>query len=366
MSHITKTHNRFISFVGLITIAVFGIVSTLGSGGGGGDGDGGGVEPVTYTGLSDQALITSDDQGVNALLFGEIAFLGVTASTVIEPIAMVQSAPLAETRNASMITIARALHDVVTDVQVNSTLSSLPVGWEETIPRTPGICGGFVSGYLDVNETAPYPVSGYILFEDYCLGPTPDPADGITLDGQVDFTGTCDAGTFDADTQTCNLTDYVLTFTTFNARGLGVSETMTGTMATVITLTGYETTLNLLLRDDTANKTYKFTDYIITVDENTPPGFDSVRVSGDVYHPDYGYVVVSTLTPAQFDTGSLDTPPRSGVVLLTGADGILGGPTTARFTFIDQNSFTAAVDDDGDGTPDVTWSCDWDGNCATI
>jgi hypothetical protein len=361
MSHIHKTHNRFISFVGLITIAVFGIVSTLGSGGGGGDGDGGGVEPVTYTGLSTLALIDRD----NALPLGEVAFLGVTAGTAITPVANVQSAPLAETRSASIITITRALHDAVNDIQVNSALSSLPVGWVETIPRTPGICGGFISGSLEVDESTEE-VSGYILFEDYCEGFTTDPADGITMDGRVTFTGTCDSATFNNPPENCDLTDYIMTFTTFNVRGFGESETMTGTIASNITPTGFEATLNLLLREDNANVTYKFENYVITVTVDSPAGYDPVVVSGNVYHPAYGYVIVSTPTPVLFYTDMLDSPPLSGVVLLTGANGTAGGPTTARFTFVDVNSFTAAVDENGDGVTFVTWSCDWDGNCSMI
>jgi hypothetical protein len=360
MSHIHKTHNRFISFVGLITIAVFGIVSTLGSGGGGGDGDGGGVEPVTYgTGLTTQALITRD----NALPLGEVAFLGVTASTTVS-VASVQSAPLAETRNASVITITRVLHDTLKDIAVNSTLSPLPVGWVETIPSTPGICGGTISGSLDVNE-ATETFSGSIVFNDYCEGLTTDPATGLTMDGTVTFTGTCDTATFNPATQTCNITEYIMTFTTFNARGFGESETMTGTLAAVITSTGYESTLNLLLRDDNANVTFKFEDYIINVTVDSPTGYDAVVVSGNVYHPAYGYVVVSTPTPALFYTDSLDSPPLSGVVLLTGANGTVG-PTTATFTFFNTvpATFTAAVDETGNSTPDVTWNCDWDGNCT--
>ena len=349
MSYPHKTHNRLISYFGLVTIAVFGIITTLGSGGGD---DGGGVAPVTYTGETALAVITSD----NALLFGELAFLGVTAGTDISAVA-VQSAPQDETRSASIITIARILHSVMTDIDVNSALSSLPVGWIETI-NEPGLCGGSVSGSEEVDEVT-MTFTGNLVFSGYCIF-------DIYLNGTIEISGTCDPTTFDPTFQYCEPISYTMTFTTFNTRGYGESETITGTLASVITPTGYQSTLNLLLRDDNANKTYQFENYVITVTEDSPTiGFDTVVVTGNVYHPDYGFVVVTTPTPVEFYSGALDSPPLTGVVLLTGANGTVG-PTTATFTFIDATSFTAAVDEDGDTVTDVTWSCDWDGNCSII
>jgi len=345
MSYLRKTQKRLISFLGLITIAIFGIMSTLGTGGGGGD-DGGGVAPVTYTGLTTQAVITSD----NALLFGELAFLGLTAGSNITPLA-VQSAPLTETRNASVITIARILHSVMTDININSALNSIPVGWVETQPPIPGDCGGTASGSIDVNEST-RTFSGYFVFDKWCNY-------GITMDGTVDVSGTCDASTFDPLTQTCDIIDYTMTFNTLNTSGYGVSETMDGIVASVITPTGYVSTVNLLLRDDNTNKTYQFENYVITVTEDSPSfGYDTVAVTGNVYHPDYGFVVISTPTPVQFYSDALDSPPLSGVVLLTGEDGTVG-PTTATFTFTDFDNYTLEVDTNGDGIPDVILNCTW-------
>jgi hypothetical protein len=351
MSRLHKTHKRLISFLGLITIAVFGIISTLGTGGGGGDD--GGVPPVTYTGLTTPAAVTSD----NALLLGELAFMGVSAGTAITPIA-VQSLPLDESRSVSVITIVRILHVAVNEVDVNSALSSIPIGWEETPSPLPGECGGTLSGSTNVNEST-LTFVGNLVFDNWCNY-------GITMDGTVDFSGTCDADTFDPVSQYCEIIDYTMTFNTLNTSGYGVSETMDGTVASVTTSTGYVSTVNLLLRDDSTNKTYMYENYVITVTEDSPTiGYDTVVVTGNVYHPDYGFVVVTTPTPVQFYSDMLDSPPLSGVVLLTGADGTVG-PTTAMFTFTGLNTFTVEADTDGDGGIDVTWSCDWDGNCSII
>jgi hypothetical protein len=356
MSRKHKTNNRLIRYLGLVTIAIFGIISTLGSGGGGGDGD----TPVTYTGLTTQALITA----ANAKPLGEATFLGARVGTSIF-VANVQSAPQDETRNASVIAIVRALHTVVNTIDATSNLDNIPIGWVETLSLS-GNCGGMVSGTLNVNE-ATETFTSSLDFHDYCLTPTGDPADGLTMDGDVDFDGTCDPATFDVTTQWCDFIDYTMTFTHLNSKAYGKSQTMKGTIATAITSTGYDTTVDsLLLRDDNANVTFKFENYLIQVTENSPTfGTDSMEVSGNAYHPDYGYVVVSTTTPAQF-TSDFMSPPESGVILLEGAVGTGGGPTTASFTFTGTNTFTITVDTDGDGTTNDTWSCTWDPDTCVI
>lgn len=353
MSHISNTHKRLIRFFGLTLIAVFGILSTLGTGGGGGDG--GGVAPVTYTGLTTQAVITSD----NALLFGELAFMGLAVSTSVDIVPAAQTTSQEEDRSSSIITFVRILHSVMNDIHINSTLNSLPIGWIETI-NEPGLCGGNVSGSADFNEST-LEFAGNLVFNDYCFY-------DIYMDGAVAISGTCDPATFNPDptVQYCEPVTISMTFTTLNTRGYGESETMTGTLSQITTAGGYQTTLNLLLRDDNINKTYWFEDYVISVTQNSPAlGYDTVDVTDHVYHPDYGFVVVSTPTPVQFYSGMLDSPPLTGVALLTGAIPTgAADATTATFRFIDFNSFEVDLDIDGVAGTDVTLSCTWDAGCS--
>lgn len=349
MSRMHKMHNRLISYLGLVTIALFGIISILGTGGGGGGGNG--VKPVIYTGLTTHALITV----TNAKPLGEAAFLGAVGGSSVS-VASVQSAPQDETRNTSVVSIVRALHTAVKEIGVTTVLDSFPVGWIETISVS-GNCGGTLSGSLEVNEATETFTSSFV-FDNYCLTPTGNAADGITMHGNAGLDGVCDPATFNITTQSCDFIDYTMTFTNLNSRGYGESQTMNGTLSSAITLTGYETTLNMDLRDDNPDVTFRFDNYLIQVSEDSPmPGIDSIVVSGDAYHPDYGYAVVSTITPAQLPSGSLG-PPESGELLLTGADGTVG-PTTATFTFTGFNTFTIAIDTDGDGTTDETRSCTW-------
>ena len=342
MLRIFKIQNRRINILALIVIVAFGIISTLGTNGGNGDG---GVEPVRYTGLETLALITSD----NAKLFGEVAFIGLTAGSFISVDAG-QVVQQDQFRSMSVVNIIRLLHTSLNNINSGIDLSASVIGWIETYPSEPGLCGGSVSGSMDVNEST-REFSGNILFSNWCNY-------GFTMNGNVEFSGTCDADTFDPTNQICDMIDYIMTFNTFTASEMGVSIAMTGTLDTTITTTGYETITNLLVRDDNASKTFKFENYVTTVTVHSPSiGYDTVEVTGNVYHPDYGFVVVSTLTPVQFMHDSLDSAPLAGVVLLTGETGAVG-PTTATFTFSD-GIYQIAVDTDGDENTDVTWSCSW-------
>jgi len=360
MSHTHKTNSRVIRSLGLLTTVIFGVITILGSGGGS-DGGSTAVTPVTYTGIKDQALITA----TNAQALGEVAYMGATVGTSIT-VASVQPTQQGETRSASVVSIVRTLHAVMNSIDVSSATGSIPAGWTETLLQ-PGNCTGApgtVSGSLVVNENpAPDPdrgtFTGNLVFADYCLSPTGDPADGLTMDGPVAFNGTCDAATFDPATQTCDIISYTMTFTNLNTRGFGESQTISGTLTSAITASGYDTTVNMLLRDDNANVTFKFENYLIAVTENSPIGYDSIEVSGKAYHPSYGYVDVSTLTPVQVTTGSVGQP-ELGVIQLTGA--IPAGavlPTTATFTFYAGDFYDLDIDTNGDGAVDVSLTCSW-------
>ena len=340
----SKPHSLYrltVRYFGLVMLVMFATMSILGTGGGNGEQA---RAPVVYTGLTTQAQITLD----NALTLGEVAFLGVSAGTSITVIGA-DIDHQAEIHTTSIITIARVLHSVMSDIDVNSTFNSIPVGWVTNV-NLEGTCDGTVSGSEEINETTET-FTGRLVFNDFCIL-------NIYMDGTITYNGTCDPVTFNIGTQTCDPIEYTMNFTTFNTRGYGESETITGTIATTITSSNsYETTLNLLVRDDNANLTYKYENYVIAVTEDSPtPGTDTVVVTGKVYHPNHGYVDVTTPTAAQFSNG-LDNPPELGVMVLTGADGG-SGPTTATFTF-GLNTFTLQVDTDGDGTPEYSYSCDW-------
>ena len=65
MLHMQKIHNRLFRYVGLLTIAAFGILSTLGSGGGGDDGGGGTTDTVGLLPLYNYEIQGVSDDGTS-------------------------------------------------------------------------------------------------------------------------------------------------------------------------------------------------------------------------------------------------------------------------------------------------------------
>ena len=95
------------------------------------------------------------------------------------------------------------------------------------------------------------------------------------------------------------------------------------------------------IRDDNLGSTYQLADFEFTVEENYD--YLSLEMSGRFYHPDYGYVVLST--PLAIETGLYDAAPNAGVLLLTGRDS-----TAARLTVLSSDYYQVEMDLDGNGS----------------
>ena len=74
-----------------------------------------------------------------------------------------------------------------------------------------------------------------------------------------------------------------------------------------------------------------------------------IEIAGTFYHPDFGYVTLSTPEPMVLHDG--DEWPESGTLIVTGASG-----SKAKLTANDHLTCTVDVDGDGDGT--YEWDSD--------
>ena len=88
-------------------------------------------------------------------------------------------------------------------------------------------------------------------------------------------------------------------------------------------------------------------DYSITIDEFA--GYVEIEMVGAFYHPDFGYVTLSTPEPLVLHDG--DEWPESGTLIVKGAN-----DSKAKLTAIDHLICTVEVDRDGDGT--YEWDSD--------
>lgn len=117
-------------------------------------------------------------------------------------------------------------------------------------------------------------------------------------------------------------------------------------------------TMNMAIRDN--NKT----DYVCKVENfqvalTEGVGSSDLDISGRFYEPDYGYVVMETISVLSINDN--DLYPNSGVVTFTGELGTASGPTMARLTAISESQCQVEADTNGDKTYDydsgpIPWS----------
>jgi hypothetical protein len=107
----------------------------------------------------------------------------------------------------------------------------------------------------------------------------------------------------------------------------------------------------------TGGEVFRLENFAVTIDASTAPA--SIILAGRAYHPDHGFVTISTSSPVQI---SLSTGiPQSGELLLTG-----DGGSTATVTFDSVSMFTIEVDSDGDTLIDTTLTCEWATEDCTV
>lgn len=327
MSHIHKTRNSFLRYLGLTVIVVFGVISTLGTGGGGGDGGDGGL---TYKGNTDPAIITVN----NAPTLVANVLFGGTSTTDI-PIAASTSAP--SSRSAGAIVAAGYLRTIIKHsldgFYENNLIGSDIVA--HFMVDEPIFCdsgSGHISGQIN-DSTA----TGTLTFiYNNCM------LDGVTYDGsgtfRVDY---FDFGYMFPTDITMNFTRMTMSSAEFNTdlSGSFRMETMFGTNTVRMTL-------DYVSKDNLTEKMYKFEDFMITsvFDDINFPATMSTTFTGSparVYDSIHGYVDVDTTSPLIHSSVDLPYPDSDGVMLFYGA-----GSTSIRLTVMSASHVQLELDID--------------------
>ena len=314
---------RYLCLVGVIVLGLMTIVGTGGGGGGGGD------TPITYTGLETQATIT--DGNAEDLLNG--AYEGGSIGTEFD-INAIQSGESVHIGRPVALKVSRILEDSLRKVDFASGSGGTFIGGFYTVTGgEDGNCGGDFDFEISVDETTG-DFNGSFNFNDYC-------EDGDTINGSVSFSG-------QVDTTTDELLIFTFSFNSLSFTSGSDSFTLNGNIAWDVTVSPITITMTMLLRDNSANKVYWVQSYTIELTEET--GYVDIDVSGRFYHPDYGYVTISTPTPLRINDG--DDYPFQGILVVEGNTGTAGGPTRARLTVIDNSEYQVDADTDGDGAYD--------------
>jgi hypothetical protein len=189
-----------------------------------------------------------------------------------------------------------------------------------------GGCGGRLSYSIDfIAESRIF--DGSFSFENYC-------DQGITISGETDIDGRygADAGDFTtAYFSFVDLTDGTIT--------------LDGEISIDFLQPPITATFSAHGKDIASGRVYWIKDYSMNITEFA--GYIEIEIFGTFYHPDHGFVNLTTTEP--FIVHHEDGWPTSGLFVLQGEKN-----TQAELSALDQLTCSVAADTDGDGV------LDWD------
>lgn len=314
MTHIRGSHSRIISLLGIITIAAFGIMSTLGSGGGGGDGDSSTpVQPLAYDGNVDPAIITKDNATtlISNVLFGNMASGAI-------PVGVAELSPSQPPEGTMLIEHFTPLFSISLNTIVSSNDSQLPLG-------------------VDV------PVSGTLLCDNGPNATFEGTLDNVTFLGTVTYTySNCLLGNLTytgTAIVTFHVVDVINLFPTsftmdFSPRMTIVSSdkvlnmSATGTIWLLIDfdINKDTVTMNFVSRNNNTGNMSKYAGFVITTAYDVydiftlPNEVLSQTYSGRAFDYTHGYVDVITAVAMAYSNMMLLFPDSGGPVYFDGAD----------------------------------------------
>jgi len=189
-----------------------------------------------------------------------------------------------------------------------------------------GGCGGRLSYSIDfIDESRIF--NGSFLFENYC-------DQGITISGETDIDGRygADAGDFTtAYFSFVDLTDGTIT--------------LDGEISIDLLHPPITATFSAHSKDIESGRVYWIKDYSMNITEFA--GYIEVEIFGTFYHPDYGFVNLTTTEP--FIVHNEDDWPTSGLLEIKGENN-----TRAELSALNHRTFSVEADADGNGV------FDWD------
>lgn len=312
-----------------ILLAIFLSLTYLGcGGGGGGDGGGGGGESsgITYSGLTSQANIDENnatDLASSAFAAGQTGSVSSVFATLKEK-GEQKDLQIDNFRTYKIPAIfGKCIRSIDLAPPLYKLSSTRNADYTDT-GKEHGPCGGTFSYTITVNaKTGVF--SGNFTFSKYC-------DQGITLSGRCRVNGKLDPDTGDiirASFSFENMRDETMIIDATISLNFSISPT-------VCSIDGYFT-------DKETGLVYWIRNYSVYIGEYA--GYEEVEIVGRFYHPDHGYVVVSTPEPFIIYEG--DGWPSSGILMVEGTQ-----LTTAMLSAIDNQVCRVEADTDGDGHND--------------
>ena len=292
------------------------------SGGGGGGDSGGATSGLSYSGVTTEAQVEESNAteiSLGALEAGPTdvigdGLVGLSVDQQIEPYPM---------RNFRSVKLPLILSDSLDMVDFSSASSfDINAATQSASDIINGSCGGTMSYSVSFDDVHGI-FSGSFTFSNYCN-------DGTTINGAARFDGQ-----MDVDTQA--FIEATFSFDNLTGGDLAID----GTIHIDFTTSPRIFTFNAYCQNPITGVVVWIQNYSITIDEFADHAV--VEMGGRFYHPDFGYVTLTT--PVALVLYSGEEWPDSGTLEVAGANG-----SKAKLTAIDNLTCTVEVDGNGDGT----------------
>ena len=294
-----------------------------GCAGGGGSGGNDGNNAISYSGVSEPAEI--DEQNIEDLSGGALS-AGLTGDVMVGLSlhkkgnhAQIDGNSAKKFRAVKIPGILSDSLDII-NPEISSAFGARAARKTESDMVT-GNCGGSMSYSISVDETKGS-FSGIFNFSEYC-------SDGTTVNGRANFSGRIDIDTNE-------FLEANFSFDSMSGGGLIYD----GDIDIYYSESFSELTFNAYGKDPNSGKVYWIKDYNISIVENF--GYFEAQMTGHFYHPDYGYVTLSSTGPFVVYDG--DEWPTSGTFIITGAN-----DSKAKIRAIDHLNCHMEADLEGDG-----------------
>ncbi|WP_455210606.1 hypothetical protein [Kaarinaea lacus] len=273
------------------------ILLATGCGGSGDSSDGGGISGPSYSGTTTQATIDENNAQTLAIAATDSANTGDNQ----------------EQMGALFDNVFTNLQSQKAGISAQSTVS--------------GNCGGRAT-YPDNVDQQSNPITGTIYFYNFCLE---DSQSGqLIVNGQISFIAQVDNN--ELISMAIELNDFVIAY---NGDTVTINSTVAFSQNGVL----FETSTDFI---GSEGQTLRVENLMISGDP-----FNGVTISsGRIYHPDNGYVDISTTDALVFGCVNGNGKPQSGTVLLEGSGG-----TNAEMVFTGCTTYEICLNGNTTCTP---------------